>query len=128
MAEFILRKNIDHYVRYTVGGVIMILSTLFLVTPQGTELFTVFKQPAYVGWLLGGWELIVSILFLINKTKIWGAAGLLLSFIPTAYLHYKVNLSPWGLGIWILGIVFVLYYDRKRKILANSGKSLGIKN
>ncbi|HEU5052845.1 MAG TPA: hypothetical protein VFT78_07020 [Hanamia sp.] len=117
--KFILKNNIDGILSYAVGIGLLIVTLFFLFDPAAAENFKPLKQPDYVRLLLGLTEVILSVLFIIPATRIWGASGLLIVFAFAAWLHLRVDLHPFGLIGWAIAVCFVLYCSSKRKTLAN---------
>lgn len=118
--NFIIKNNIDNILRYLLGITLLILSMRVLFNSSTIETFKIFEQPEYIRQLLGISEVIASILFIINRTRMWGAIGLFLVFGLAAYIHLNIGKTPMGLIPWTLGILFVLYFDRKRKTIAKN--------
>lgn len=112
--EFIIKNNLDYVARYCLGSIFLILSVLFLFVPQSKDVFEIFELTETTRLLLGYGVFIVALLFIIDCTRLWGAVGLLISFVFTAYFHIRVGLNPWGLSIWIAGVVFVLFSEQYR--------------
>ncbi len=113
--DFIIKNNLDNIVRYLLGGLILLLSVLFLFVPQSKTAFEIFELTETTRLSLGYGVAVVALLFIIDRTKLWGAIGLLISFLLTAYFHIRVGLHPWGLMLWAAGVVFVLFFDWHRK-------------
>lgn len=114
MTNFIIRKNIDLILCYLLGAALLILSLRVLFNPSTIEKFQIFGQPEYIRWILAGGEAIASILLLIPKTRKCGAIGLFLVFALATYIHLNIGKIPFGLIPWSIGILFVMYFNRKR--------------
>lgn len=100
------------------GTALLIITLVFVLDPMSAERFKPLHQPDYVRRLLGWTEAGVCLLFIGHKTRYIGAVGLLIVFAFAAYLHLKAGLHPFGLLIWTVGILFVLYCDKRRKASA----------
>lgn len=118
MMKFILKNNLDGILTYAVGIGLIIVTLFFLFDPGAAENFKPLKQPDYVRLLLGWTEVLLSVLFIIPATRIWGAIGLLIVFAFAAYLHLRVGLPPYGLIGWIIAVSIVWYCSNRRKTLA----------
>lgn len=115
MKEIVLKYKIDKWLNYVIGLLLLFLSIRLLFNPNTIEKFKVFEQSETIRYILGISEAVVSILFLLNKTRIIGAVGLFLVFLLAAYIHLNVGKLPIALIPWSLGILFVVYFSKKRK-------------
>ena len=117
--KFILKNNLDYILRYIMGTALLAVTLLFLFAPGSSESFKQLNQPDYVRQILGWSEVFFCVLFILYKTCIWGAIGLLAVFAFAAYLHLRVGVLPYGLIGWTVGVLFILYCDKYRKTTAN---------
>lgn len=109
------KSKIVQWLRYLIGAALLFMSLWFIFSPNSDESFRKFQQPEYVRYILGWIEAIVSILFIINRTKIIGGFGLLMVFAFATYLHLNVGLTAYGLIPWTVGIIFCLAFDYSNK-------------
>jgi hypothetical protein len=116
--NFILRNNIDRILRYVLGIALLILSLRLLFNSGTIEKFNIFEQADYIRLILGISEVVASLLFIINRTQRWGVISLLLVF--AAYIHLNIGRIPYALAPWTLGILFVVFFERKRKATINT--------
>lgn len=115
MTETILKYNIDKWLNKLIGLLLLFLSIRLLINPSTIESFKLLNPSEPVRFALGISEAVVSILFLFNRTKLAGAIGLLLVFVFAAYIHLNVGKIPFALIPWTLSVLFVIYFDKKRK-------------
>lgn len=105
---------IGKILRYLLGFMLLFLSLRVLFNSSTIEIFDKFKQPEIIRYILGISEVIASILFIVNRTKLKGAIGLFLVFLLAAYIHLNIGKIPWALIFWILGILLALYLEKKK--------------
>jgi hypothetical protein len=117
--RYILKNKLDYILRYIVGTALLIVSLLFVLNPENAESFKVLNQPDPIRHILGWTEAAFCVLFIFYRTHYLGAFGLFIVFAFAAYLHLKVGIRPYGLIGWTVGILFVLYCDKRRKATAN---------
>jgi len=118
--RFILKNKLDYILRYIIGTALLIVTLLFIFDPGSPESFKQLKQPDYIRQILGWTEVFFCMLFILYKTRYWGAFGLLVVFAFAAYLHLKVGVRPYGLIGWTVVILFILYCDKSRKTTAKT--------
>lgn len=116
MQEIIFKYKIDKWLNYLVGLLLLFLSFRLLFNPGTIEKFKIFEQSELIRYILGISEAAVSILFLLNKTRMIGAIGLFIVFLFAAYIHLNIGKIPISLIPWSLSILFVVYFDKKRNI------------
>lgn len=115
MIETIIKYNIDKWLNYLIGGLLLFLSIRLLINPSTIEKFKFLNESELIRNVLGISEAVASILFLLNRTKIIGAIGLFIVFLFAAYVHLNVGKIPFALIPWTMGVLFVVYFDLKRK-------------
>lgn len=115
MKELIIKYKIDKFINYLIGLLLLFLSIRLLFNPSTIEKFKIMEQSESIRHVLGVSEAIASILFLLDKTRIMGAIGLFIVFLFAAYIHLNIGKIPISLFPWTIGILFVVYFDKKRK-------------
>ncbi|MEO8110093.1 MAG: hypothetical protein ABI594_08680 [Ginsengibacter sp.] len=89
--KFILKNNLDYILRYIMGTALLAVTLLFLFASRSAESFKQLNQPDYIRQILGWTEVVFCLLFILYKTRIWGAFGLLVVFAFASYLHLKLG-------------------------------------
>ncbi len=117
----IIKYSLDELFRYLLSIAFIILSLRLLLTPEMIPSFSVFENMGNGRIMLGVFALVITLMFIIEKTKLIGGILLLLLFTYGGYLHYTtIGGIPLGLMIASGGIIFVLLMDYKRKSLKKS--------
>jgi hypothetical protein len=88
--------------RWCVGIVILIESSLFVFSPARAHDFARSGLPHLVRPILGGAEIIATLLFLIPATRLAGGRALLAIFVAAALIHILHGQSDVG-GLVVYG-------------------------
>lgn len=73
------------------GTALLAVTLLFLFASRSAESFKQLNQPDYIRQILGWTEVVFCLLFILYKTRIWSAFGLLVVFAFASYLHLKLG-------------------------------------
>jgi hypothetical protein len=82
--------------RWCVGIVILIESSLFVFSPARAHDFARSGLPHLVRPILGGAEIIATLLFLIPATRLAGGRALLAIFVAAALIHISMASRTWA--------------------------------
>jgi len=102
--------------RVGLGALLLMLSLQFLFATGAAHSFAKTGYGDWVRWLLGIWEALGALLFMIPKTKMPGGLLLLGSLLLAIVLHLGLHQLPHSLVLFAAAVGGILWMEKKGSV------------